>query len=230
MVFTIMGLVRVIGLFLISYCGVLWAGWWKTPDQEAYQSFKHQEYSKAHAQFQNPEWKAATAYKMGRYTEAMEWYAKQNTSDAWYNLGNSLALAHDYPHALNAYQKALSLEPNHADAKHNLEIIKKLLEEKKQNKEQQKQDKEQQKQDKEQQKQDKEEQKQDKEQQKQDKEQQKQDKEQQKQDKEEQMEAKRQASKKELNQWLKLIEDNPEGLLKQKFLRDYQREIEGGQS
>ena len=40
-------------------------------------------------------------------------------------------------------------------------------------------------------------------------------------------EIKQKEQKQEMQDWLKLIENDPEGLLRQKFLRDYQRTMEG---
>jgi len=231
MVYAIMGLIRSffspIGLICVclpSYAGSLW----QTDNQNAYEWYQKKHYRKASELFNDMEWKATALYRNHQYQQAAKIFSEMNTANGWYNAGNAFAKQGDYVHALQAYQKALKIEPTHADAEFNKKIVEKLLEQQKQDKSQeQKQDKSQeQKQDKSQeQKQDKsQEQKQDKSQeQKQDKSQeQKQDKSQeQKQDK-----SQEQKQDKQLSQWLKLIEDDPEGLLRQKFLRDYRRQMD----
>lgn len=55
---------------------------------------------------------------------------------AFYNLGNSHFKMQDYQSAISSYEAALEIDPNDEDAKHNLELAKKKLEEQKQNQDQ----------------------------------------------------------------------------------------------
>ncbi len=238
-----MGLIRSFfsSIGLIGVCLPLYSGsFWQTDNQNAYEWYQKKHYRKASELFNDREWKATALYRNQQYQQAAKIYSEMNTAEGWYNAGNAFAKLGDYAHALQAYQKALKIEPIHADSEFNKKIVEKLLEQQNKDKQQeQKQDKQQeQKQDKQQEKkqdkqqekkQDKQqEQKQDKQQeQKQDKQQeQKQDKQQeQKQDKQQEQKQDKQQDK-QLSQWLKLIEDDPEGLLRQKFLRDYRRQME----
>ena len=43
-------------------------------------------------------------------------------ADAWYNLGNLYFSVGDVPNAINAYREALRLNPNHENARYNLEV------------------------------------------------------------------------------------------------------------
>lgn len=43
-------------------------------------------------------------------------------ADAWYNLGNLYFSVGDVPSAINAYREALRLNPNHENARYNLEV------------------------------------------------------------------------------------------------------------
>ncbi len=55
-------------------------------------------------------------------------------SDAFYNLGSSLAGTKQFPEALKALEQSLLLKPNDPDTKHNLEVVRRLMVEQKQQK------------------------------------------------------------------------------------------------
>lgn len=110
-------------------------------------------------------------YQQEKYPEAMEKYYKSLNSDdtkqrAWanYDLGNTLYRSGKYPEAIQAYQKCLDLTPDDADAKYNLEFVRKkmkeMLDKEKQRQQNQKQQQNQQQQQEQQQKQEQQEQKQ----------------------------------------------------------------------
>jgi Ca-activated chloride channel family protein len=225
------------------------AAMWRNQDQVAHQLLLQKKYEKAFKQFKDQRWQAVAAYRAGHYKDAVAGFKTGSSIDDLYNLGNSLALSGDLGQAIKAYQAVLKRSPKHQDAKFNLELLEKLAQQQKQDEQQQKQDEQQQKQDEQQQKQDEQQQKQDEQQQKQDEQQQKQgeqqqkqgeqqqkqDEQQQKQDEQQQKQDEQQQKQgeassqgdQEMKDWLKLIENDPEGLLRQKFLRDYQRELEG---
>ncbi|MEN8260074.1 MAG: tetratricopeptide repeat protein, partial [Pseudomonadota bacterium] len=50
-----------------------------------------------------------------------------NTPEAHYNRGNALAKLGQFPEALDAYEKALKLDPANADARYNKDLVEKLL-------------------------------------------------------------------------------------------------------
>jgi len=118
-----------------------WQDLWQTKDQQAQQAYKRQDYAKAAEQFENPDWKAAAHYKAGEYDKALESLKISKSESSAYNLGNALAKAGQLEEAVKAYEKALAVNPNDADAKHNKEIVEKELEKQKQD--QQKDDKQQ---------------------------------------------------------------------------------------
>ncbi|MBO4580911.1 MAG: VWA domain-containing protein [Bacteroidales bacterium] len=92
---------------------------------------------------------AAALYKQGKYDDAAKKLEpvinNANVSDkvkasAYYNLGNNLLKSEKYQESINAYKKALKLNPKDMNAKYNLEYArKKLLMQ--QNQQQQNQDK-----------------------------------------------------------------------------------------
>ena len=87
-----------------------------------------------------PYYNAANAYNRTSQIGAALAQTKQalKTADAalatqaWYNLGNAYFDAEQWPTAIEAYQEALRLQPDDADAKHNLELALQQLEEQQQ--------------------------------------------------------------------------------------------------
>ena len=106
-----------------------WHSLWQTQDQQAQQAFEQQQYQQAAEEFNDPAWRAAAQYKAGQYQEAAETLKDTKTADGHYNRGNALAKAGQLQEAINAYQEALKLDPQHADAKYNKELVEKQLQE-----------------------------------------------------------------------------------------------------
>ena len=208
------------GLLSVFALNAYAMNWWKTADQKAYMAYQHQQYQNAMVLFKRADWRGVAAFRQKNYAEAIRSFAEITSADGFYNLGTALAFQGDYDNAIKAYYKALSIEPKHADAKYNLAILEKM----KQKQNQQKQQKPQQNSDNK-----KQDEGQPKDEPKDQKNQQKSSSQKQKQDKKEKSAADKQQQAQE-GQWLKLIEDDPAGLLKQKFLRDYQREVEEGKA
>ena len=107
-----------------------WQDLWQNSDRQAQQAYQQQDYATAAQKFENPAWKAAAEYKAGEYEQALKTYQSQPepTADSLYNQGNTLAKSGQLKKALAAYQKALAINPNDADAKFNAEEVKKALE------------------------------------------------------------------------------------------------------
>jgi Ca-activated chloride channel homolog len=107
-----------------------WQNLWQTPDQQAMQAYQQHDYTKAAEKFINPAWQAAAHYQAGDYQQALKSYQSQTeqTADSWYNQGNALAQSGQLKDALTAYEKALAINPDDADAKFNAELVKKELE------------------------------------------------------------------------------------------------------
>jgi len=108
-----------------------WQDLWQTKDQQAQQAYKKQDYAKAAEQFENPDWKAAAHYKVGEFDKALESLKNSKSESSAYNQGNALAKAGQLEEALKAYEKALAVNPNDGDAKHNKEVVEKELEKQK---------------------------------------------------------------------------------------------------
>ncbi len=109
-----------------------WNNLWLTPDQQAENAFKKQQYQQAGMTFEDPLWKASALYRAGNYQQALEQYGQFDNADTLYNKGNALANLQKFPEAINAYNEALKHNPKLKDAKINRDYINKLLEQKKQ--------------------------------------------------------------------------------------------------
>jgi Ca-activated chloride channel family protein len=104
-----------------------WSDLWQRPDQKAANAFATQQYDQAGKEFQDPRWKASALYRAGRYREATEALAQPESADDWYNRGNALARSGELAQALNAYEEALKLQPDDADARTNRDMVRKAL-------------------------------------------------------------------------------------------------------
>lgn len=114
-----------------------WRDLWLTPDQQAQREFQSGHPGEAAERFRDPAWKAAAAYKAGRYEQAARELESQDTASGQYNRGNALARQGQLEQALQAYGRALELDPGNADAEHNRELVEAAL--RKQQEEQKKQ-------------------------------------------------------------------------------------------
>lgn len=75
-------------------------GLWQRPDQAAHERMRE----------------GTQAYRKGEFERAGELYQRAQGADAQYNLGNALARQGRYPDAIQAYDRALKLQPGMADA------------------------------------------------------------------------------------------------------------------
>jgi Ca-activated chloride channel family protein len=232
-----------------------WAGFWATPNQEGQGLMMQKKYKEAQEHFEDKDWAGAAAFKAGDYNKAAESFketqSQYNLGNALTHLGQYEAAIKAYDQALKANpkdedaaynRKLVESFLNHQQQnqdKQNEQPKDKQEEQKQKNEEQQKQNNEgqndkdaQQKpqskeqnpkepQQKPQHKEQEEKKKQNKEQNDKKPQQKPQTKEQQEKDKQ----SKEQQHAKE--QWLKLIPDDPGGLLRGKFLRDHLRRSQG---
>lgn len=78
--------------------------------------------------FEDPIWKGIAEYRAERYRRALVELIRQESVLSLYNLGTAYARLHEWHGAIAAFEKTLRLDPNHADAQHNLEVVKRAQE------------------------------------------------------------------------------------------------------
>ena len=93
----------------------------------AYQLFGQGEYAQAAEIFTDPAWKGIALYRSSQWWRAAEAFVRANDPVSAYNLGNSYVQLGYYALALEAYQRALTLDPSLDDAQHNADIMRALL-------------------------------------------------------------------------------------------------------
>lgn len=114
-----------------------------TSNQRALALFEAEKFDEAAALFNDKQWKASAYYRARQYQLSINFLENIETAEAHYNRGNALTRQNEIGSAIQAYSEALTLDPDHEDAKYN----KALLEKQQQEGEQQKRNPEEQEED-----------------------------------------------------------------------------------
>ncbi|WP_194088997.1 vWA domain-containing protein [Vibrio hibernica] len=104
----------------------------KTADQQGFNAYQNKAYTQAASQFVNKAWQGAAQYQAGNYQAAINTLQGLSDENSRYNLANSLAQSGQLEPAKQAYEDILKQNPNNQDAKKNLGIVNKALEQQKQ--------------------------------------------------------------------------------------------------
>ena len=117
-----------------------WRDLWQTDDQQGQRLLEQEHPEQAAEAFADEQWRGVARYRAGDYDAAAEAFAREDSSTAHYNRGNALAQAGELEAALAAYQRALELDPDNADAASNKQQVEEALRQQKQQQQQSGQD------------------------------------------------------------------------------------------
>ncbi|MEZ9526610.1 vWA domain-containing protein [Enterovibrio norvegicus] len=104
----------------------------QTDDQQAYAQFESGDFEQAVNGFSSQEWKGIAQYKNGDYQGAIETLSALDDPTSRYNLGNAYAQAGELEKAQETFESVLKNDPDNADAKKNLDVVKQALEQQQQ--------------------------------------------------------------------------------------------------
>ena len=113
-----------------------WRDLWQRPDQQGVAAFEAEDPQRAATLFEDPEWGAAASYRAGDFQSSARRLEGIQTPDGHYNRGNALAKSGDLAGAIDAYDRALEIAPEHADAEYNRDLVRELLEQQQQEQQQ----------------------------------------------------------------------------------------------
>lgn len=110
---------------------LMMGGWFLNQEQQAVYLFEQGRYAEAAEYFPDPFRQGVAWYRAGEYERAADAFSQvenpQLKEKARYNLGNAYFQQQQFEKAIDAYQQALQVNPNHQDAQHNLNLAKYYL-------------------------------------------------------------------------------------------------------
>ena len=101
----------------------LWDSLWLNADQRAAKLLKDEKTKQAAELFSDKQWKASAYYKDKQYQKTIDSLKNIQTADARYNSGNAYAKLGKIEQAIQEYNSALLLNPEHKDAKYNKKLL-----------------------------------------------------------------------------------------------------------
>lgn len=110
-------------LFYALAGGCYWQDLWLSRDQQGAWYFEQGLYSQAAARFESPPLVALADYAAENFERAAQYYSRQHTAVAYYNLANSLAHQEYYGRASEVYKFALLVQPEWPEAQANLDLV-----------------------------------------------------------------------------------------------------------
>jgi Ca-activated chloride channel homolog len=104
-----------------------WQDLWLRSDQQAQNSLNQGDAQSAAQRFRDANWRGMALYETGDFDGAAQAFAESDDIEAKYNQGNALARTGELEQAIAAYREVLQQNPAHDDAKANLDLLEKLL-------------------------------------------------------------------------------------------------------
>jgi Ca-activated chloride channel family protein len=114
----------------------LWEDLWLTKNQQAQRALENGDAADAAAIFEDTEWRGVASYRAGDYAGSAREFAESGDTRNLYNLGNAMAQQGKFDAAIDTYEEVLEMEPDHEDARYNLELISKLRDQQEQEEQQ----------------------------------------------------------------------------------------------
>jgi len=96
-------------------------------DLLAHRLYSQGDYARAAEIFVDPAWKGVALYRSSQWWRAAEAFVRADDAQSAFNLGNCYVKLGYYALALDAYQRALSIDPELDDAAVNADIMRQLL-------------------------------------------------------------------------------------------------------
>ncbi|SLM49065.1 putative Tetratricopeptide repeat protein [Nitrospira japonica] len=103
------------------------ASWFMTPDQQGRWYFEHGDYVTAAGRYRDPMWKGLSYYRAGDYAAALAQFARLDSAEAMFLMGNCYARMKDYPAAVGAYDNALKGRQVFSEATENQKLVAGLI-------------------------------------------------------------------------------------------------------
>lgn len=101
--------------------------WFVSADQQGRWYFDHGDYRAAAVHFEDAQWKGFAYYRAGDYANALAQFARLDSAEAFFMMGNCQARLRNYPNAIAAYDNALRRRADFPQAKANRALLMKLL-------------------------------------------------------------------------------------------------------
>lgn len=96
---------------------------WLTRDQQGRYYFDRGDYAIAAERFVDPLWKGVACYHADDMACAIDQFARVDSAESNYNLGNAYVRLKQWPEAVQAYDRALELRPDFRDARENRDLV-----------------------------------------------------------------------------------------------------------
>jgi Ca-activated chloride channel homolog len=124
----------------LAYCyrfadGYSMINLWLTPDQQGRYYFEKGDYAAAAERFQDPLWKGIAYYRSKNFDAAVEQFARVDTVEGYFNLGDAYAHLGRLEQAVTSYEEVLRRRPDEGAARENRDLVESLIQKKKKAKE-----------------------------------------------------------------------------------------------
>jgi Ca-activated chloride channel family protein len=102
---------------------------WLTPDQQGRYYMEKGDYKTAATRFESIAWRGIAYYRAENFKAAAEMFSRIDSVEGYFNLANAQAHGRNYVSAVKTYNRVLKLDPGHAGALKNRDLIQKIIDE-----------------------------------------------------------------------------------------------------